>query len=309
MNRAYPEHTQTVQLDGHLDNQATGVDCHWHSPPNPQTVPWSCSSDHQTQSTQPTNRPLESTIWSPGTVHPTHKQTPGVVHLITRHSPPNPQTDPWSQPSDHLAQSTQPTDRPLELFIWSPDTVHPTYRQTPGVNHLITWHSQPNPQTNGNTSSAPWQSDPWSRPSRSGCKHPLWAAPPPALPVPRVLRCRWMPATHGEHTQSYVSSSKLSVLFTEHTQFQSQVVFAVIIHLSSTRLCYDCLGQTLVLPKSFGVFVSRSFTVCKSSCFFTNWTHSCSLCWFSSQYRHHFWWQSICERTGEPDLPKCTSWN
>ena len=131
MNRVYPEHTQTVQLDGHLDNQATGVTVtdtvhqthrqspgvvHLitrHSPPNPQTDPWSQPSDHLAQSTQPTNRP-----WS--------------VHLITRHSPPNPQTDPWSCSFDHQTQSTQPTNRP-----WSCSFDHR--------------HSPPNPQT-----------DPWS---------------------------------------------------------------------------------------------------------------------------------------------------
>ena len=104
MNRVYPEHTQTAQLVGHLDNQTTGVDRHWHSPPNPQTnsttswAPWQsapCSrpSDHLAQSPPPpppkknkkphkqqhqlgtmTNRNLESTI--------------------TWHSPPNPSIRP-----------------------------------------------------------------------------------------------------------------------------------------------------------------------------------------------------------------------
>ena len=214
MNRVYPEHTQTAQLVGHLDNQTTGVDRHWHSPPNPQTnsttswAPWQsapCSrpSDHLAQS--PPRPPKTPQTAAPAGHHDKQKpgvdnhltqstqpinQTPGVDHLITWHSPPT------------------PTNRPLELIIWSPDTVHPTHQsdpwswssdhltqstqpisQTPGVDHLITWHSPPNPQT-----------DPWSQPS----DHLTQSTQPTDWPLELII---WSPDTVPQPTDRPLEST------------------------------------------------------------------------------------------------------
>ena len=53
----------------------------------------------------------------------------------------------------------------------------------------------------------------------------------------------------------------------------------------------------------------RSLTVCRSSCFITNWSDLCWLSWFCLLSRCHLWQEPTSERTDEQGLLNCTSLN